>query len=64
MFIGYVFFEKTLSRLKIYILGPKKSDSSLKTTHMVLFPGLKSQIQVKIPQNVFNKFLLLIGSLG
>ena len=42
------FSQKTRSGLKNYGLGPKISDSSSKTTHIVLFPGLNSPIQVKI----------------
>ena len=42
-----------MSRLNIYLLGPRKLDPSSKTTHMVLFPGLNSPIQVKIPRNIF-----------
>ena len=53
------FSLKTWSRLKNYLPGPKKSDSSSKTTHIVLFPGLNSSIQVKIPQFLF--FLKKIG---
>ena len=44
-----MFSKKTWSRLEIYLLGPNKSDASLKTTHIVLFPGLNSQIQVDFP---------------
>ena len=44
------FFLKTLSRLKNYVLRPTESDSSSKTIHVVFFPGLNSQIQVKIPK--------------
>ena len=48
--LGYVFLRKTPSRLNNYLLGPNNSDSSSKTTYIVLFPGLNSPIQVKIPQ--------------
>ena len=50
---------KSMSRLKKYVLGPEKSDFSSKTTPIVLFPGLNSQIQVNIPQHLlFNVFFL------
>ena len=55
--IGYDFPKKTWSRLKNYLLGPKQSDSSSKTTYIVLFPGPNSKIYVKIPQKIcFNWF--------
>ena len=41
------------SRLKIYVLGANKPDSSSKTTYIVLFPGLNSPIQIKISGNLF-----------
>ena len=44
------FLKKTWSRLKFYVLGPDNSDSSLKATYIVLFPGLNSPVQVKVPQ--------------
>ena len=53
IFVGYVVRNKTWSRLKDYVLGPKTSDSSSKTTHIVSFPGLNSPIQIKIPQTSF-----------
>ena len=37
--LGYVFPKKTWSRLNFGVLGPENSDSSSKTTYMVLFPG-------------------------
>ena len=53
-FLGYVFFlYKTWSGLNFGILGPNNSDSSSKTTQIVLFPGLNSSIQIKIPQHLF-----------
>ena len=39
---------KKWSRLNFGVLGPKKSDSSSKTTYIVLFPGLNSPITPKI----------------
>ena len=69
-YIGYAFSKRTWSRLINYVLGPRKSDSSSKTTCIVLFPGLNSQIQVKIPQHVFFNWFwtpscfFLIGSSG
>ena len=45
------FLTKTWSRLNFYVLGPENSDSSSKTTHIVVFPGLNSPIQVQIVQN-------------
>ena len=48
-----MFFKKKWSRLNFYVLGPKISDSSSKTTYIVLFPGLNSNIQVKIPQQLY-----------
>ena len=41
------FSKQAWSRLKKYILG-QKTDSSSKTTSIVLFPGLNLQIQVRI----------------
>ena len=42
------FSSKTWSGLNFGLLGPENSDSSSKTTYMVLFPGSNSPIQVKI----------------
>ena len=53
VFVGYAYPKQTWSRLKVYVLGPKTLDSSSKTTYIVLFPGLNSTIQVKIPQHAF-----------
>ena len=52
-FLGYAFPKKTWSGLHFDVLGPENSDSSSKTTYIVLFPGLNSSIQVKIPQLLF-----------
>ena len=54
--------KKTWSRLKHYVLGPQHSDSWSKPTNIVLFPGLNSPIQVKIPQAVLFKYLFLLVS--
>ena len=61
--------RKAWSRLNVYVLGPNNSDSSSKTTHIVLFPGLNLQIQVKIPQHLFligfgPRSIFFIGALG
>ena len=56
-------------------MGPENSDSSSKTTYIVLFPGLKSTIQIKITQKLcfivsveFRvlklRFLALLGGPG
>ena len=58
---GICYSKKTRSGWRNCVLGPEKSDSASKATHMVLFPGLNSPIQVNIlinPMNGFiNKFL-------
>ena len=46
------FTKKTWSRLNFDVLGPENSDSSSKTTHIVLLPGLNSPIQVQTPQTI------------
>ena len=58
----FTFFLKTTwSRLNFYVLGPENSDSSSRTTYIVLFPGSNSQIQVKIPQHSFFNYFFLLG---
>ena len=49
-FLGVRFSSKTWSRLNFGVLGPENSDSSSKTTYIVLFPGFNSNIQAKIPR--------------
>ena len=49
-----MFSEKTWSGRKFGVLGPDNSDSSSKTTYIVLFPGSNSAIQVKILQILFS----------
>ena len=58
MFIGYVFLILASGRW-IWLLGPENSDSSSKTTYIVLFPGLNSSIQVNIHQFVFFQFFFI-----
>ena len=52
-FLGYIFLTKTWPGLNLYVLGPKTLDSSSKTIHIVLFPGLNSSIQINILQNLY-----------
>ena len=51
-FLQNTIFQQQKTKLKNYALGPKKSGSSSKTTHIVLFPGLNSPIQVNVPQQL------------
>ena len=54
-----MFSSKTWSGLYVGVLGPENSDSSSKTTYIVLFPGLNSYIQVKMSSNLFfNPFFI------
>ena len=50
IFLGYAFPKKTWSGWSNYVLGPESSDSSSKTTYIVLFLGRNLPIQDKISQ--------------
>ena len=52
------FSSTTWSGRNFGVLGPENSDSSSKTTYIVLFPGLNSYIQVKIQWLVYSDFFL------